>query len=311
MAYTTVPPSPVAVGDPTAVFGRRCLAAGIDAAIVVGPAVALTVNELTLLTREQYEDEWAPANGGIPFEAYCGQYESEVGGICERNSDLLVVGSEPSVAPDLLAIGTFLVLAVLLQGLTGWTIGKLLTGIRTVKADGSACGIPRAAVRSALWLVDGQPCGIPAVGFITGLTTQGHRRVGDMGAKTFVVRRGAMGSPIIVPGLTAPPPPGPSVAPPGAPVWTPPTAPPAPNGAAWLPPPVDAPDSPPVAPPTAASPPPPSWGEVPPAAAPAPPGVEAPHWDEERGAYIQWDPDEAAWMQWDDPGQRWFRIGGQ
>ena len=120
--------------------------------------------------------------------------------------DLIIVFSLLALLWLASFLGSLLIFVVL-QGLTGWTPGKLITGIRTVKADGSIVGIPKAFVRWILLIVDGQPCGLPLVGFITGLTTQGHQRVGDMAAKTFVVTRAAVGSPIAVPGLTAPPPP--------------------------------------------------------------------------------------------------------
>ncbi len=54
-----------------------------------------------------------------------------------------------------------------------------------------------------------------AVGFIVALTTIGHRRVGDMVAKTYVVRASAAGQPILIAGLTAPP-----VVAEGAPAWS-------------------------------------------------------------------------------------------
>ena len=52
-------------------------------------------------------------------------------------------------------------------------------------------------MRWLLWIVDGFPYVIPGLtGFIVALTTAGHRRVGDMAAKTFVVKRAAAGTPI-------------------------------------------------------------------------------------------------------------------
>jgi hypothetical protein len=141
--------------------------------------------------------------------------------------------------------------------------------------------------------VDGFPYFAPLVGFIVGLTTVGHRRVGDMGAQTFVVNKAAAGLPIVVPGLTAPAP--------AAPV-------------AWGAPPPDATGTttgwgPAVDPSSAgwASPTPPA----PPAAAPPPPVAGGPQWDEARGTYIQWDPALGAWMQWDEPMKAWSRIPGQ
>ncbi|HEV7759533.1 MAG TPA: RDD family protein [Acidimicrobiales bacterium] len=90
------------------------------------------------------------------------------------------------------------------QGLTGLTPGKLLFGLRTVGEDGKAPGMGRAFIRSVLWIVDGFPYCIPGiVGFVTGLTSSGHRRVGDMAAKTFVVGKGDVGQPVMVAGLTA------------------------------------------------------------------------------------------------------------
>jgi hypothetical protein len=130
-------------------------------------------------------------------------------------------------------VASFL-LFVVLQGLTGFTPGKLLTGIRNVREDGRAPGILKAFVRWILWIVDGFPYIFPLVGLITALSTPGHRRVGDMAAKTFVVRRAAMGSPILVPGMTAPVVPAYAGAP-GA--WS---APPPPGGS-WAPPPPQGP----------------------------------------------------------------------
>ena len=83
--------------------------------------------------------------------------------------------------------GGSIAIYVLLQAFTGWTPGKLITGIRVVREDGRSPGFVKALLRWLLWLVDGFPYFIPGlVGFIVGLTTPGHRRVGDMAAKTFV-----------------------------------------------------------------------------------------------------------------------------
>ena len=55
-------------------------------------------------------------------------------------------------------------------------------------------------LRTVLWVVDAPPYCVPLVGFITGVTTVGHRRVGDMVAKTYVVGRRDAGEPVVVPG---------------------------------------------------------------------------------------------------------------
>jgi RDD family len=263
--------------------------------------------------------------GGISFAAFTSQLEyAEVasgqganvcdaylevhnGGTCFNVNDTVYFNEGVPAAGSLIGLGLALLVFVLLQGLAGFTPGKLATGIRTVKADGTIVGIPKAFLRWVMLIVDGQPCGLPLVGFITGLTTQGHRRVGDMVAKTFVVRASAVGSPIVVPGMTAPPPPT----------------------GGWGAPPPASPET------WGAAPPPGGWGTLVPGAAPAPPAdptaagwaapsepapvaaapVAAPgatpQWDEARGTYIQWDPAQSAWLQWDEPAKQWVRIAGQ
>jgi uncharacterized RDD family membrane protein YckC len=82
----------------------------------------------------------------------------------------------------------------LLPGLTGWTIGKLMTGIRVVRADRRRAGVGRNLVRPFCWIVDGFPYFIPGlVGFILVLATNEHRRVADFVAGTYVVDRAEVG----------------------------------------------------------------------------------------------------------------------
>lgn len=94
-----------------------------------------------------------------------------------------------------------------LQGLKGWTPGKLITGIRTVRADGAAPGIGRAVARWFLWLADGFPYFIPGlVGFIVAMTNERRQRIGDKVAGTYVIRASAMGQPVAEPPPPAAPP---------------------------------------------------------------------------------------------------------
>ena len=85
---------------------------------------------------------------------------------------------------------------VVLQGLTGGSLGKLATGVRVVKADGSRPGIGRALVRSLFWVIDGLPCCVPLVGLVTMLATGRKQRVGDLVAGTFVVKARDCGRPV-------------------------------------------------------------------------------------------------------------------
>ena len=243
-----------AAADPTAVIGRRVVATLIDGALVIGPTIALATSQMEYITRERV---------GSRFDDYCDLYTERFNGTCVQIGDRAYFSDTTANPGGLGFFGLSIILLVVLQGLTGWTVGKLLTGLRTVKEDGSPPGIGRAFARWILLLIDGLPC-IPLVGFICALSTQGHRRVGDMAAKTFVVRSRAAGQPILVPGLT--------------------TAPGAPGGhgdpGAW--------GAPPVGPPGAG-----------PTAAPAPQWDAARgtyiQWDAAQSQWLQWDEATRTW----------------
>ena len=280
---------PVPQADPTSVFGRRVLAVLIDLVIIWIPLSAIASADFEYVKASTLEES------GITGERFCDPFE-EQGDICADLSDAegveAVFYSEGWSTTTQLSFWLLpFAILVVLQGFTGWTPGKLLTGIRTVQEDGRRPGFVKALLRWLLWIVDGFPYFLPLVGFIVGLTTTGHRRIGDMVAKTFVVRRDAAGSPIVVHGLT------PSVPPADAPWGTPP-----PPASGWSPPPAD-PATPGWASPT--PPPPPA------ASRPAPVAAEGPQWDDARGTYSQWDPAAGAWMQWDEGSKAWSRIPGQ
>lgn len=189
------------LADPTAVFGRRVLAFLIDVALIVVPAMILVTSQI-----EYLEVNKLP----VGAQEFCDRWIDEQGGMCLNFADLddRVYFSDgvPTSGTTYLWAVNFGML-VLVQGFTGRTLGKALTGIRTVGEDGRPPGFLKALVRWLLWIVDGFPYVAPLVGFIVGLTTVGHRRVGDMVAKTFVVRSAAAGSPVAIPGPTAPAPP--------------------------------------------------------------------------------------------------------
>lgn len=264
---TTMQPTGVLPGtDPTAVFGRRVLAAVIDGVVVLVPGGAIASSQMEYITRDRV---------GAGFNHFCSDFMEQEGGTCVQFGDRAYFNDNEVSVGNLAFLGLAFLLFVIIQGLTGWTVGKLVTGLRTVKEDGSVVGIPKALVRWLLWVVDALPC-LGLVGGITALTTKGHRRVGDMAAKTFVVQASAAGSPIVVPGLTAAPT-----------SFTPMTnaGPGAPGG----------------------------WGAPPPAGAPPTPApsTTGPQWDAARGTYIQWDPAQGRWLQWDEGTRTWVPIPGQ
>lgn len=72
------------------------------------------------------------------------------------------------------------------EGLRGQTPGKMLVGIKVLAADGSPAGWGAVVVRNLLRIVDG--IFFYLVGLIVMLSTQRKQRVGDLAAKTIVVR---------------------------------------------------------------------------------------------------------------------------
>jgi len=118
-----------------------------------------------------------------------------------------------------LILVALLAIAVVLEGITGWTPGKLALGLRVVNAQGEVPGMPRAAARLIGWIVDGVPWVFlwGLTGLITASASKGNRRVGDMIGGTYVVRKEAIGRPVDVDGTAGGVPSGGYAAPTGQP----------------------------------------------------------------------------------------------
>lgn len=92
-----------------------------------------------------------------------------------------------------LVLAGWLLYTGLLPGLTGWTPGKRVLGIRVAGGDGTPPGAGRGVVRQVCWVADGFPYFLPGlVGFVLALATPRRQRLGDQVAKTFVVRAGTV-----------------------------------------------------------------------------------------------------------------------
>lgn len=314
---------PAAVSDPTGVVGRRVVAYLIDwvllLALLFVPMLSDTVSFEAGQVDVGYESGFkrvsevfdddevtvATADGLVTFEA------NDIV-IINDDSSGLILKNAAAMQGLLMFGGAMLAMLVVLQGLTGATLGKLMVGIRTVREDGRPPGILKALVRTLMWIADGAFVG-PLVGFIAAVASKGHRRLGDMVAKTFVVRSKAAGSPVQVPGLT-------SVVPGG---WATPAAPPpgqwggAPSPGVPAPPQIPGPPGMPAAAPALGGAPMPSLEDGIPAAGPvagaAQEGAAAdptqPQWDAARNAYIAWDPNAQSWQQFDDASSEWRPIG--
>lgn len=274
---------PQAQADPTNVVGRRIGAYAIDGVIMAFLILAVVVPLFlsALETDTTGTLECNTSSFETDFEA-----DPSTPSFCFENEDevrYIPQDQEGTLTAQVYGIA-FLVQVlnlVVLQGLTGASIGKLVVGLRVIRADGRIAGIGWATLRWLLLFVDAFCFFLPGVVLV--FVTKGHRRLGDMAASTFVVRRADVGSPPLVPGITGPT------------VWTPPT----PGYGApsqWTPPPATG-----------------TTGTWSPPATPAPPvapapNPDAPTWDAARNAYIQYDRDRSAWVQWDDTVKEWRPI---
>lgn len=78
-----------------------------------------------------------------------------------------------------------------LEAALGQMVGKLLLGLRVLRADGSRASVGRIALRTLLRIVDWLPF-FYLVGFVALLATgRPRRRLGDLAAKTVVTRAAA------------------------------------------------------------------------------------------------------------------------
>ncbi len=83
----------------------------------------------------------------------------------------------------LLSLGYF----VILEGLTGATLGKLVMGLRVAKLDGEPYGWGAVLLRNVLRIIDGLPL-LYLVGIICIAATEENQRIGDLAARATVVR---------------------------------------------------------------------------------------------------------------------------
>jgi len=245
-------------GDPTAVMGRRTLAFVIDA--LIGTAIIFIIVAATFTTTE--------FPSAVAAEDACAAIEFFSDDLCIQSGTSAWVGESGDVGLLVVLWGAFVLLnTILIPGFTGWSLGKLIMGLRVVKQDTfELAGMGPNIGRGVLWIVDSFPWFLPLVGFIVGLATPGHRRVGDMVAKTFVVDKSLVGQPIPVRGVGSEPN---AVAP--AQGYAPPWMPPAPPGAGIAPPPPSTAPPPPPGRPPVGTPPPPAPGQPPTPAPFAPP----------------------------------------
>jgi uncharacterized RDD family membrane protein YckC len=75
------------------------------------------------------------------------------------------------------------------EGIKGWTIGKYICRIRVIDIEGNPPGLMKATIRTLLRIGEANPLligGVPAI--IAVCISKSHQRIGDMLAKTYVVK---------------------------------------------------------------------------------------------------------------------------
>jgi uncharacterized RDD family membrane protein YckC len=229
--------------DPTDVVGRRIFAFILDVILITAIIVIVAA-----LVAKRYTN--APSGSCVTLREQstgvtCVQIGSHVYSVSGARMSLLWFAGLASAFIDF----------VVLPGVTGASIGKLMLGLRTVDATGALCGFGKAFGRTILLIVDL----FFLIGLFIMIGSRPHKRIGDNVAGTFVVDASDVGIPVV-----RAPMPLPEYAytqPPawGAPQPPPPWGGPHPDQPAWGAPP----------------PPPPAWGEMQPQQRP-PPAWNAP-----------------------------------
>lgn len=161
--------------DPTAVFAQRLGAFLIDLALVI--AVFFVAQTYAFNNGEQFS--------GRPSSC------DAAGSICVNSGSdtYLLTDGDASTYKYILMGAVVLALLnyVILQGLTGATVGKFALGIRTINGKDEPCGIGRAFLRTLFSPIDFLCSGL--VGIVAYLRSKNHRRVADMIGGTTVVRK--------------------------------------------------------------------------------------------------------------------------
>ena len=176
--------------QPTKVVGRRV------GALLIDTIVVSIFNFIVFFALADTEDEILDQlqDGEIDFDTTL-YINLDLGG-----DEYSIVGGGNFLVYVLITAIVAILYWMILPGITGWTLGKLATGIRVVKDDGTMpAGIGKNVVRQIMWIADSFPYLIPYLtGFIVALTNNRNKRVGDMVAGTLVVKASAAGQPIAV-----------------------------------------------------------------------------------------------------------------
>jgi len=165
----------------TKVVGRRVGAFLIDLLVVIA------LQGLLFAVLAENRQDAINAGGGAEVTTYVN--------LTLGDTEYAVTGSKAALY-FALGLAIYVGYFVILQGLRGFTLGKLALGLRVVKDDGtSPPGVGRAFGRWFLYIADGFPYFIPYLtGFIVAMVHKDHKRIGDMVASTLVVSKDSVGA---------------------------------------------------------------------------------------------------------------------
>ncbi|MBT3245500.1 MAG: RDD family protein [Actinobacteria bacterium] len=182
--------------DPTAVLGRRLIAWVLDNLIIA--------TLFTIILLSGAESRPVPADLAAA-DACSVLFASEEGCIVIGDEAWQIdvgLGATHVLVPTL----AFLANQVLLTSLTGFSLGKAVTGLRVVRrSNGGLPGMTGSVGRTLPWMIP-TVLGLLAPVMVVveiglTLTSAGHRRLGDRIGGTLVVDRSQAGKVPVVPAL--------------------------------------------------------------------------------------------------------------
>ena len=183
--------STIAAADPTKVAGRRIGAWILDA--MIGGLLVLG-GMLTTGTNTAFDNS-------ITAELQCDFINDFTDDACIQSGSTLYLWTGDDIGIlFLIWVGASVLLTMVIPAFTGWSPGKRLLGLRIVDQETfELAGIGPNLLRGLLWIVDGFGYFTgPLVGGIAMFSSDGSRRVGDMAAKTLVVKAEHVGRPVAV-----------------------------------------------------------------------------------------------------------------
>jgi len=166
--------------EPESVLLRRVIAAGLDGIIGLALPVSYLANQLVL--RELATDADAARR--------CNFVNDLTADHCLHAGTYVLTGTTAMIGTALALWAAAIVIHHgLLSGLTGWTFGKLTTGLRVVHVQRrTRAGLLANLTRTVLLTVDALPYVIPLIGPAMISVSRRHQRLGDLVARTRVVR---------------------------------------------------------------------------------------------------------------------------